>query len=233
MSRSSILVKRRAVSEIFGTMMVLIVTVAGAVLLSNMLSANFFPVDQTPTVESRVESIHLTSYDARDSIELTDIPNLNNEFSQLLCTDSCTTNPHNLPSSVINPNPTDQGTEFIVLQIRNQNIQSVFLKNVLIKNVGHSWDTNTQNQILDLTANSITGKYPMAGKFSIIPVSNDPPITQQATNEIPAGAEVRLVIKLSEQIQPDIDMWSSLRILVNFGGAEPAEFIILSGDAKW
>jgi len=41
------------------------------------------------------------------------------------------------------------------------------------------------------------------------------------------------VIKLSGDIPQNIGMWSSLRVLVNFGGSQPAEFIILSGDAKW
>jgi len=233
MRKSFILTKRRAISETIGTLMILVVTVAGAVLLSNLLSDNFFPVDQTPTVDVRVDSLRLSSYDARDSDALTDIPNLDNEFNQLLCTASCNANPNNLPSKILNPIPADQGTEFIVLQVRNMNTVSVFLSTVSIKNVGHSWDANTVNKDLDLTANSIAGTYPLAGKFSIIPVSNDPPITQLGTNEILAGGEVRLLIKLSEQIQPDIDMWSSLRILVNFGSNQPAEFIILSGDAKW
>ncbi len=233
MRTSFIITKRRAVSETIGTMMILVVTVAGAVLLSNLLSDSFYDRDQTPAVEVRVDSVRLSSYDSRDSVALTDVPNLDNEFNQLLCTQSCNTNPNNLPSKTVNPIVIDQGTEFIVLQIRNMNLSPIFVDTVTIKNQAHSWDSNTVNKDLDLTANSIAGQYPLAGKFSIISVSNDPPITQQGTNEIPAGAEVRIVIKLSEQILPDIDMWNSLRILVNFGSNQPAEFIILSGDAKW
>lgn len=222
--------KRRAVSQIIGTMLILAITVAGAVLLSNLMSKEFFAVDQHPVAEARIDSIRLTSYDTRDSVELTNVPNLNNTFNQMLCTkgDSaeCTiVNGDNLPSN--------GGTEFIVLQIRNMNLDSVFIHNILINNVGHTWDDLAVGN-LALTNNlGSGGNYPRAGTFSIIPVENDSPIKQLATNEIPGDGEVRLVIKLSDDIPQDIGMWSSLRVLVNFGGSQPAEFIILSGDAKW
>jgi hypothetical protein len=60
-----------------------------------------------------------------------------------------------------------------------------------------------------------------------------PTITQIATNEVLADGEVRVIIKLSDNIPQDIGMWDSLRILVNYGGPQPAEYIVLSGDAKW
>src|SRR3990170_5868422 len=220
--------KRRAVSPVIGTMMILAVTVAGAVFLSNLMSNEFFAVDQHPVAEARLDSIRLTSYDTRDSVELTNVPNLNNTFNQMLCTkgDSaeCTiVNVDNLPSDFVNPVSTDQGTEFIVLQIRNMNIDSVFIHNILINNEGHTWD-NQAVGVLDLTNNlGNGGNYPKAGTFSIIPVENDVPIKQLATNEIPGDGEVRLVIKLSDDIPQDIGMWSSLRVLVNFGGSQPAE----------
>ena len=237
-----ILRKRRAVTETIGTMMILIVTVAGAVILSNLLSEEFFAVDQNPVAEARLDSIQLTSYDTRDSVKLTNVRNLNNTFSQMLCTDGasnkCDANTstvaNNLPSVDVNPAPSNQGTEFIVLQIRNMNVEPVFIHNVLINNVGHAWDENSIGT-LDLTNNlGSGGNYPAAGKFSIIPVENNYQNTKQAnTNQIQGDEEVKLVIKLSNQIPQDIGMWSSLRVLVNFGGPQPAEFIILSGDAKW
>ena len=230
--------KRRAVSPVTGTMLLLAITVAGAVLLSNLMSNEFFAVDQHPVAEARIDSIRLTSYDTRDSVELTNVPNLNNTFNQMLCTkgDSaeCTIiNVDNLPSDFVNPVSTDQGTEFIVLQIRNMNIDSVFIHNILINNVGHTWDDLAVGNLVLTNDLGSGGNYPRAGTFSIIPVENDAPIKQLATNEIPGDGEVRLVIKLSDDIPQDIGMWSSLRVLVNFGGSQPAEFIILSGDAKW
>ena len=223
--------KRRGVTETVGTMMILIVTVIGAVFLSNLLSEEFFSVDQSPVAEVRLDSIQLTSYDTRDSVKLTNVRNLNNTFNQMLCVkgDSaqCTiTDPDDLPIN--------DGTEFIVLQIRNMNVNPVFIHNILINNVGHSWDENAAGT-LDLTADlDVSGNYPAAGTFAIIPKENDYQSTQiMNTNQVEGDAEVRLVIKLSNQIPQDIGMWSSLRVLVNFGGPQPAEFIILSGDAKW
>ena len=224
--------KRRAVSETIGTMLILVVTVAGAVLLSNLLSEGLFSVDQsTNAANPRMDSILLTSYDTRDSVKLTNVRNLNNTFNQMLCT-----NGDSAECTIVAADnlPVNDGTEFIVLQIRNMNVDSVFIHNVLINNVGHSWDQNSVG-LLDLTNNlGAGGNYPAAGKFSIIPAANNYQATQQyTTNQIQGDQEVKLVIKLSSNIPQDIGMWSSLRVLVNFGGPQPAEFIILSGDAKW
>ena len=222
--------KRRAVTEIVGTMMILVVTVAGAVILSNLLSDEFFSIDQHPTTQARVDSIRLTSYDSRDSVELANVPDLNNTFNQMLCTKG-----DSAECTIVNADslPKNGGTEFLVLQIRNMNINPVLIQNVLINNVGHTWDNQAVGTLNLKNDLGVGGNYPKAGTFSIIPVENDSPIQQLSTNEVPNDGEVRLVIKLSDNIPQDIGMWSSLRILVNFGGPQPAEFIILSGDAKW
>ncbi|KKL09671.1 hypothetical protein LCGC14_2563520, partial [marine sediment metagenome] len=132
--------------------------------------------------------------------------------------------------------PSQGGTEIIVLHLRNTSINSVFLHNVFINNQGHTWDTVAAGQDLDPTqTGTINGELPRDGKFSIIPITNGtgPMITQLATNEVVGDVEVRVIVKLSGNIPQDIGMWDSLRILVNYGGTEPAEFIVLSGDAKW
>ena len=222
--------KRRAVSQIIGTLLILAITVAGAVFLSNFMSTKFIAVDQHPVAEARLDSIRLTSYDTRDSVELTNVPNLNNTFNQMLCT-----NGDSAQCTIVNGDnlPKNGGTEFIVLQIRNMNLDPVFIHNILINNVGHTWDNLAVGNLVLTNNLGSGGNYPVAGTFSIIPVENNLPITQQATNQIPGDGEVRLVIKLSDNIPQDIGMWDSLRVLVNFGGSQPAEFIILSGDAKW
>ena len=74
--------------------------------------------------------------------------------------------------------------------------------------------------------------YPHAGKFRIIPISNNDPILQDISNEIPGGKEVRIVIKLSENFIEDIEMWRPLQIHLVHGGAQPTEYIILSGDTR-
>ncbi len=226
MMNKTIFRKRRGISEVIGTMLILVVTVAGAVFISNALHDGFFTADQLPPgPDTRSNAIWLTGYDTRDSSDLSGVVGLANDFDQILCTTSC--------SGVDNERPSVGGTEFLVLHIKNTNINSVFLHSVLIRNEGHTWDSATANIDLDLSTGPTSGQYPRDGQFSIIPLSNNLPIKQKGTNELRGDAEVRLVVKLSDQLIQDIVMWDSLRILVNFGGSQPAEFIILSGDAKW
>src|SRR3989337_938979 len=171
--------KRRAVSQIIGTMMILAVTVAGAVFLSNLMSNEFFAVDQNPVAEARIDSIRLTSYDTRDSVKLTDVPDLNNTFNQMLCTKGVS---GGCIITVADNLPINGGTEFIVLQIRNMNLDSIFIHNILINNVGHTWDEFAVGDLVLTNDIGLGGNYPRAGTFSIIPVENDAPIKQLATN---------------------------------------------------
>ncbi len=220
--------KRRAVSETIGTLLIIAVTVAGAVFISNAMQNFAFPFQSGEDPSTvRPESLQLVGFDTRDSINLSDVTDLNNKFDQLLCT-SCATNVDRIPSQ--------SGTEFIVLHLHNTGISSVFLHNVMINNEGHTWDTATVGQILDPTFTGVTtGQFPADGKFSIIPIFNGtgPTIEQLGTNELLGDQEVRVIVKLSGSIPLDIGMWDSMRILVNYGGKQPAEFIVLSGDAKW
>jgi len=220
--------KRRGVSETIGTMLIIAITVAGAVFLSNVMKDVAFPLSSGADTSSvRPESLQLIGYDTRDSVNLSDVSGLDNNFDQLLLTTGATQT---------DKIPSQGGTEIIVLHLRNTSINSVFLHNVFINNQGHSWDTVAAGQDLDPTQTGIiNGEMPRDGKFSIIPITNGtgPTITQLATNEVVGDKEVRVIIKLSGNIPQDIGMWDSLRILVNYGGTEPAEFIVLSGDAKW
>ena len=223
--------KRRAVSEIIGTMMILVITVVGAVFISNAMQGFIFPAGSGESAtEVRPESVSLFGYDTRDSTNLSDVTGLNNQFdlsNPLLLT---------VGATAVDKIPSQGGTEFIVLHLRNLSTNSIFLHNVLINNVGHSWDTNAATQVLVPTfTGATTGQFPADGKFSIIPMYNGtgPTITQVSTNEMVGDKEVRVIIKLSGNIPQDIEMWDSLRIVVNYGGAQPAEYIVLSGDAKW
>ena len=230
MIHKTIFRKRRGVSDIIGTMLILVITVAGAVFISNALQDGFFALDQNPSGPGAyANSIWLTGYDARDSVDLSGAVGLTNDFDQQLCTVTC-----NDPS-VDDKRPLAGGTEFLVLHIKNTNINSVFLHNVMIRNEGHTWDSATAGKDLDVSSDgtATNGEFPRDGQFSIMPLSNNLPIKQKGTNELRGDEEVRLVVKLSDQLTQDIVMWDSLRILVNFGGSQPAEFIILSGDAKW
>lgn len=220
-------------------MLLLTITVIGAVMVSGFVSDGFFAgADQTTSVDSSADSIQLTGYDTRDSDDLINVDDLDNSLNVIdptLCANGndgeCTIA---LPDIDNIPKDLNPGTEFIALQFRNMNPNSVYLQNIQINNILHAWDIGTADNPLDATSslNAGTG-YPKAGFFSIIPSPERPfPEKQFATQEVQGNEEVRVIIKLSENF-PDIKMGKSMQIIVNFGGNVPADFIIASGDAKW
>ena len=232
--------RRRAVSETIGTMLLLVITVVGAVMISNLLQDGFFQVNQNgSSIGLSSDSLQLTGFDTRDSEKLINVFSLNNDFTEsssgMLCAQgndiiNCPIPvPNNIPTD-----PTNPGTEFIALQLRNMNPNSVFLINIQVNNELHEWDDGTAGTQFDATLNIDAGtKYPKAGYFSIIPSPERPNSEIQfASQEVQGNEEVRVIIKLSEDLS-DIEMWDSMLIVVNFGGSQPAEFILLSGDAKW
>jgi len=227
LSRYLRLGKRRGVSETIGTILIIAVTVVGAVLISNVMQNMALPISSGADTSSvRPESLQLIGYDTRDSTDLSDVTGLDNVFNQLL----------NTTTPIVDKIPSQEGTEFIVLHLRNTSINSVFLQNVFINNQDHTWDTIAAGDDLIPTHDTpTTGQFPADGKFSILPITNGTanPIKQMATNEVVGDQEVRVLVKLSGNIPQDIGMWESMRIHVNYGGTQPAEFIVLSGDAKW
>ena len=219
--------KHRGVSEVISTILILAITMVGAVFVSALVqNSAFTTTDQTPGHEVRPNSLRLTAYDTRDSDDLSYIANLDNDFDQLLCTSSCNTTPNNVPGSV------SGGTEFIVLQVRNLNIHPVYLHAIYVNDVEHLWDENTSGKLLDASIDDLTGKYPLSGKFSAIPISNSVPLIQRPSIEVHGDEEVRIILKLDPTIVNDLEMWRPMKIIVNYGGAEPTEYIILSGDAR-
>lgn len=225
MKGSLIFCKRRAVSEVISTVLILAITMVGAVFVASIIQDTVLTgTDQTSKTDAYPSSLRLTAYDTRDSSTLSQIANLNNTFTQSLCTKSCNANPSFIPNF--------GGTEFVVIQLRNNNIDSIFLQSISINGREHFWDEKTPLKILDASSNDNSGKYPSNGKFSIIPISNEVPLIQKDSVEINGGDEVRIIVKLSENLSDDIPMWEPVQIYVNFGGPEPSEFVILSGDTK-
>jgi len=227
--------RRRAVSETIGTLLLLSITVIGAVMLSNFVSEGFFQgVDQNPsTVEASADSIRLTGFDTRDSDELINVFSLDNKHDNLLCAKSNTVECINVVADK-DKIPKDDGTDFIALKLRNANPDSVYLRNIQINNILHEWDDGTAGKQFDATVSGFAGdKYPKAGFFSIIPSPEKQIANKQfASQEVLGDEEVRVIIKLSENLS-DIKMWDAMLIVVNFGGSQPAQFIVSSGDAKW
>ena len=158
MNRYLRLGKRRGVSETIGTILIIAVTVAGAVLISNVMQNMALPFSSGADTSSvRPESLRLMGYDTRDSVNLSDVSELNNDFNQLLLTTGAT---------AAEKIPSQGGTEFIVLHLRNTSINSVFLHNVFINNQGHTWDTVAAGQVLDPTFTGVTtGQFPADGEY--------------------------------------------------------------------
>lgn len=229
-----IFAKRRGVSETIGTLLLLVITVVGAVMISNFVSDGFFGVNQKSSgSDSSSDSMQLTGYDTRDSSALINVLALDNDFNSILCAKGNDLNCDVTPVTA-DDIPSDDGTEFIALQLRNMNTGSVFIQNIQVNNELHEWDAGTASIILDASNSVGAGtSYPRAGFFSIIPSPDRPNSEKQfVSQEVQGNEEFRVIIKLSENLS-DIKMWDSMQIVVNFGGPQPADFIVSSGDAKW
>jgi len=221
---SSRLKKRRAVTEIISTMMLMGVTVSGATTLTYFMNDAFTSgsIGTATTLDSSSLNVLLLAYDTRDSSTLLTIPSADNKYDSLLCGSSCSSTPNNLPAN--------DGTEFIVLQIRNNNLNSLFLKGLTLNGDNYSWDPATSTQQLDISAPYAAGKYPSEGTFSILPVGSTP-IFQSDNFEIESGDTVNVLLKLDSS-EPDIELNRGIRVLLNFGNIQPTEFLLESGDAR-
>jgi hypothetical protein len=205
--------------------MLLAITTAGALFLANLVQgSNLGGVSQTVGVSGYSKySIKLTGYDTRDGAELSGIATLDNKFDKKICTTSCTAFADNVPFDA------NGGTEFIVLQVRNVSPNPVFVRNVQINGVSHPWDTQTGGKTFDASANDLNGKYPLSGKFSIVSTSS---LVQKSDNIINEDEEVRLIIKLSRDINSDISLTRPIQVWLDFGGQRSSEFVILSGETR-
>ena len=216
--------KRRAISEIIATMMLLGVTLAGSALLASLVYGS--GIQNTPSTSASLQSAYslkLTGYDTRDSSDLFGITSVDNQFDKKLCTEACQGYADNIPTSV---NP---GTEFLMLQIRNVSPDPIYLKGIQVNSVLHTWDFNTGEKTLDASANDLTGKYPLNGKFSIISTSS---LTQKSESKLNPDEEVRLVIKLDKTISPNIALTKPIITSINFGGIRSTDNVILSGEIR-
>ncbi len=215
--------KKRGVSVVISTLLVLAITIVGAMWISNIMStSSLTTVSQTPKSIIAAHSVLLVAYDTRDGATLFNIESFDNQFGDGLCTVSCTTTPNNRPTS--------GGTDFIALQLWNQNSNPIHIKSLQVNGIPHVWDTNTRNVIFDVSGE--LSEFPRAGMFSIIPTSSLP-LTQQNSQQVDGDQEIILVIKLKNtSFTSDIALGKPLQILVNIGEIRPAEFIILTGETK-
>jgi len=222
--------KRRGVSVVISTLLVLAITIVGAMSISNLMSTSLLTsVNDTPKDIIMANSMLLVGYDTRDGQTLSDITTLNNASPSdgMLCTASCAGASSTAP-------PSAGGTEFIVLQLWNKNTNEVPIRNIQVNGVIHTWDLQTRFQTLN--GGSYPG-FPAEGQFSIIHHSNAGTLIQNGTETMAGDIEKRIIIKLSPDVKghlpsQDIGLGEPLQILVKIGDELPAEYVILSGDTK-
>jgi len=219
--------KKRAVAEVISSLLLVAITVVGAVILTTFLDESFISGGLSASgSDSTTKTIKLIKFDSRDGGNLLGLTGLNNTSptDQLLCRASCNANP--------NLSPSVNGTEFLVIQIENRSVNPIFLHNVWLGNATHSWDSGTANVILDPTGSSISGNYPVDGTFSIFPTNVVMGTTKQNIDkQIESGQTVNLLIKL-DNTNPDIQLSKTIRAQFNIGANQLSEFLIESGGAQ-
>jgi len=209
------------------------ITVAGAIILTTFLNDSFIQGGLAASgSDSTLKTIKLVKYDSRDGGNLLEFTNLNNTnaTSQILCRESCFAFP--------NANPVGSGgSEFIVIQVENRSVNPIFLQDIWLGNVTHSWDRFSAGADLQMgDASSITnGGFPGDGTFSILPVDTSEqcpdPQKQCSENQIQSGQTVNLLIKLDTD-NPDIALSKTIRAQFNIGANQLSEFLIESGGAQ-
>jgi len=225
--KNSRLKNRRGLAEIISTMLLMGITVTGATTLTYFVNDGFISGNlyAASSLDSSSTNILLSAYDTRDSFSLLTLTDVDNEniINPFLCAVTCSVTPNAIPES--------GGTEFIVLQIQNNSINSIFLQDVTINSVSHLWDSSTSGVELDASINDLVGgKYPADGMFSILPVGGTS-IIQNENSQIQSGRLVNILIKLGPD-DSDIQLNKGIHILLNTGGIHPVDLLIESGDAR-
>jgi len=231
--KNSRLKNRRGVADIISTMLLMGLTVGGATTLTYFVNDGFVSgnLSAASSLDSSSRNVSLLAYDTRDSSTLLKLADVDNDIdvivdendNPILCGVTCSVTPNAIPEN--------DGTEFIVMQIRNNGINIIFLEDIAINNVVHSWDSTTSGVQLDASQNDLVGgKYPADGMFSILPVGSIP-IIQNENYQIQSGQTVNLLIKLGPD-DSDIPLNSGIRVLLDTGGIHPIEFMLVSGDAR-
>ncbi len=228
--KNSRLKKRRAVADIISTMLLMGVTISGATTLTYFVNDGFISGNlEAASAFDSSKNIILLAYDTRDSSSLLTLIDVDNDIdivtdidgNPILCGFTCSGTPNNIPAN--------GGTEFIVLQIQNNGIDLVFLEDIAINNVIHSWDSSTAGVQLDTTAPLVNGKYPVDGMFSILLMGT--PIIQNDSIKIQSGQTVNLLVKLGSD-DSDILLNKGIHVRLDVGGIHSKAFLLESGDAR-
>jgi len=220
--------KRRAVAEVISSLLLVVITVAGAVILTAFLNDSFIQGGLAASgSDSTVKTVKLVKFDSRDGGNLLGLAGLNNTSvsfptDQKLCRASCSPN----------TSPSSGGTQFLVIQIENRSVNPIFLHDVWLGNASHSWDPFTINNELKPDGDVSLGDFPGDGQFSIFPVGGTiGTIIQNPDNQIESGQRVNLLIKLDND-NPDIALSKTIRAQFNIGSNQLSEFLIETGGAQ-
>ena len=200
--------KKRAISDIIVTLLLVAITVFGGVLAF----ALFNTAVETQVVQTEFEtedttnrSVKLFGYDTRHGTDLGGITFINNDST----TDGF------LKGS---------DGEFILLKVRNPNFNQVTIDKVNINDVLHEWDNDPGDADTPLTS----GKLPDAGTFKIISTNNvifSPAVAQ-------GGTDITIVIKLHDTDLPDIALTETIRIIIGSPNFNALEFLIPAGGTS-
>ena len=216
--------KRRGVAEVISTLLLVVITVVGAVILTTFIDESFVSgsLSVSSGTDTTLKTVRLWGYDTRDGSGLMGYTLANNSTNLMLCRNSCTND---------NANPALGGSEFLVIQVQNRGISPLYLKNVYLDNINHFWDSDTASEPLNSGApDSSGGGYPSDGMFSILS-SEIGDTVQRPDNQIQGGETVNLLFKLDNE-NPDIALSKTIRVQLNVGANTLPEFLIESGDAQ-
>ena len=220
--------QRRGVAEVISSLLLVAITVAGAVILTSFLDESFVSgsLAVTSGTDTAIKTIHLTAYDTRNGNRLMGsidyaLNNTNTQAMRQLCRASCTG---------VDASPENDGSNFMIIQIQNRSINPIYVKDIILDGVAHSWDADTSSKGLNFAASdSSGGLYPSNGEFSVL--SNDITDTNQGDNQIEGGQTVNLLIKLDTN-NADIELSKTMRVQVNIGANSLSNFLIETGDTR-
>ncbi|MDH3276842.1 MAG: hypothetical protein OEL77_00525 [Nitrosopumilus sp.] len=219
--------KRRAVAEVISSLLLVVITVVGAVLLTGFMDESMVEgsLAVSSSADSTIKTIKLKSFDTRDGLKLMGYDDLDNDTPTdlKLCGVGC--------NSTSNQHPRIGGTEFLVIQIENRSLNPIYLESLYLENNLYLWDVNTSGVVLNaIPGTSAGGVYPRDGMFSIL--SDDISDKTQNTNtQIQNGRIVNILIKLAPD-HPDIELSKTNRVQLNIGANTLSEFLIETGGAQ-
>ena len=199
--------ERRGISDIIAVLLLLGITVAGAVLVSAFFQGNNIFRYDANTSGSQTASLKITGYDTRVGLSLSQITSFDNTPPA----DSTLT----------------KNQDFIVINVMNQGINKIVLQSVQINDVDHKWDSNAPP--VGSKGAAFPATKPASGLFSILSTSSSTP--QLSTNEIDRNQEVRLIIKLSNSLS-DISLNEPIRVQFTTNLIDSSAVVITSGGVR-